>query len=96
VNPRLGAWLNGSCRVIRLEEATLELGFWNKVHFSKVDTDVRPLVEQQAEALLRRRVELKVTLIEDGTTAAAPKAARKGHLAEAARQLGAVPVQKEG
>jgi hypothetical protein len=39
-------------------------------------------------------VELKVTLIE-GSEAPISRPVRKGHLAEAARQLGAVPVQKD-
>jgi len=60
----------------------------------KVDKDCRTLVEQQAEALLQRPMRLKVTKIE--RTAATRSAPKGGHLAEAARTLGAKPVQKDG
>jgi hypothetical protein len=73
----------------------LELGFWNKIHLDKVDSEVRPLVEQQAGALLKRPVQLKVTLIE-GEQEPGRRPARSGHLAAAAKALGAVPVQKDG
>ncbi len=94
VNARGAGWLNGSCKVLEMDGDVLELGFWNKVHLEKVNNDFRPLVEQQATAVLRRTVELKVTLIEDGQ-APNSRPSRRGHLAEAARQLGAVPVQKD-
>ncbi len=93
VNSPLAAWLNGSCEVISMEGAELELGFYHPLHMSKVDKDCRTLVEQQAEALLERPVTLKVSKIErSATTGAVPKG---GHLAEAARDLGAKPVQKD-
>jgi hypothetical protein len=94
VNPRGGGWLNGSCKVLAMDGDVLELGFWNRVHLDKINNDFRPLVEQQAEVVLKRRVELKVTLIDEAQAPAA-RPARKGHLAEAARALGAVPVQKD-
>jgi DNA polymerase-3 subunit gamma/tau len=93
-NPRLGGWLNGSCRVLELRDDVIALGFWNKMHMDKVDTDVRPLVEQQAEILLSRRVRLEVRLIEK-EQAAPRRPASKGHLARAAQDLGAVPVGKD-
>ncbi|MFN0146924.1 MAG: DNA polymerase III subunit gamma/tau, partial [Dehalococcoidia bacterium] len=93
-NPRLGGWLNGSCKVLQLDDTTLELGFWNQMHLDKVDSDVRPLVEQQAEQMLNHPVALKLRLIEREQV---PKRGpRGGHLAEAAKALGAVPVGKEG
>jgi DNA polymerase-3 subunit gamma/tau len=94
-NARLAGWLNGSCRVISLDEGTLELGFWNKIHLDKIDGEGRPLVEQQAGAILKRPVRLKATLIEGGQEAPR-RPARRGHLAAAAEALGAVPVRKEG
>ncbi len=92
-NQRLAAWLNGSCRVVSLGDEELTLGFWNQMHLQKVETDVRTLVEQQAEALLNRPIKLKVELIE--RTKATARAPRSGHLAEAARSLGAIPVKKD-
>ncbi len=91
---RLGAWLNGSCRVLAMDGEELELGFFNQMHMEKVDTEVRPLVEEQAAILLKRPVRLKVRLIEKEQ--AARRAPRSGHLAEAAVALGARPVGKEG
>ena len=94
-NTKLGAWLNGSCRVLQMEGDVLELGFFLPVHMQKVDTDCRQLVEQQAETILGRPVTLKVTLLDkDQQQAARPS--RKGHLVEAARAIpGAVPVGKD-
>ncbi len=91
---RLGAWLNGSCRVLAMDGEELELGFFNQMHMEKVDTEVRPLVEEQAAILLKRTVRLKVRLIEKEQ--AARRAPRSGHLAQAAVALGAKPVGKEG
>jgi DNA polymerase III subunit gamma/tau len=94
VNPPQAAWLNGSCEVVAMDDAELELGFYLPLHMDKVDKDCRTLVEQQAEALLKRPMTLKVTKIERSAgTKAAPKG---GHLAEAARTLGATPVRKDG
>ena len=95
-NARLGAWLNGSCRVLNMEGDTLELGFNMPVHMQKVDTDCRQLVEQQAEILLGRPVTLKVSLLDKEQQQQASRAPRKGHLVEAARAIpGAIPVGKE-
>ena len=88
-----GGWLNGSCKVLSMEGDTLDLGFWNQMHMNKVDTEVRPLVEEQASVLLKRPIKLQVTLLPP-EQAANRRAARSGHLAEAARQLGAKPVEK--
>lgn len=93
-NIRLGAWLNGSCKVLNMEGDTLELGFFMPMHMQKVDVDCRTLVEQQAEILLGRPVKLQVSLLEkDQQTARAP---RHGHLVEAAKAIpGATPVGKD-
>ncbi|MBK6662784.1 MAG: DNA polymerase III subunit gamma/tau [Thermoflexaceae bacterium] len=92
-NPRLGAWLNGSCKVLAMDGDELELGFFMPVHMNKVDVDCRPLIEEQAEGLLHRPVKLKVRLVEKDEQP--KKAPRGGHLARAAEALGATPVTKE-
>jgi len=92
-NPRLGAWLNGSCRVVAMDGDELELGFFMPLHMQKVDNDCRPLIEEQAEGLLHRPVKLKVRLVEKEEQPR--KMPRGGHLARAAEALGATPVTKE-
>ena len=93
VNPSLAMWLNGSFEVLQMEDAELVLGFQRKMPMDKVDTACRPMVEQQAEVLLGRKVALRVTLMEgDGQPR---RETRRGHLAEAARAMGATQVGKE-
>lgn len=93
VNPSLAMWLNGSFEVIQMDGDVLELGFQRKMPMDKVDTACRQMVEEQAEAILGRKVTLKVTLLEQ---AAQPRReTQKGHLAEAARAMGATPVGKD-
>lgn len=76
-----------------MEGDVLELGFQRKMPMEKVNTACRPMVEEQASALLGRKVTLKVSQLEQAT---APKRTPpRGHLAEAARALGATPVGKE-
>ncbi|MCK9518719.1 MAG: DNA polymerase III subunit gamma/tau [Dehalococcoidia bacterium] len=94
-NTRLGAWLNGSCKVLTIDEDSFELGFFRQVHMQKVDTDCRTLVEQQAEILLGRPVRLKVSLLEKEQQQSKRSAPRTGHLAEAAKAMGAIPVGKD-
>jgi len=93
VNVKIGAWLNGSCEVLAMDGEELELGFYHEMHMQKVANDFRSLVEEQATQLLQRPVRLKVRQIE--RTAPAKRATRPGHLVEAARAIGAVPVGKE-
>lgn len=93
VNARLAGWLNGSCKVLSMDGDELELGFFVAMHMQKVDTDCRSLVEQQAEIILKRPVRLAVRQIEKEQQAA--RAPKRGHLAEAARAIGATPVGKE-
>ncbi|MCC6382194.1 MAG: hypothetical protein IT304_06770 [Dehalococcoidia bacterium] len=59
----------------------------------KIASEGRALVEQQAAEILGRPVQLEVRQIERRENAR--PAARRGHLAEAARALGAIPVGKE-
>ena len=93
VNPRLAGWLNGSCEVLSMDGDELELGFYVSMHMQKVDTDCRSLVEQQAEIILKRPVQLRVRQVDKETQA--KRAPKRGHLAEAARAMGATPVGKE-
>jgi DNA polymerase-3 subunit gamma/tau len=93
VNPRLAGWLNGSCEVLSMDGDELELGFYVPMHMQKVDTDCRSLVEQQAEIILKRPVQLRVRQVDKETQA--KRAPKRGHLAEAARAMGATPVGKE-
>jgi DNA polymerase-3 subunit gamma/tau len=93
VDARLAGWLNGSCEVVTLGDDELVLGFYHEVHRQKVDTDVRTLVEQQTEALVGHPLKLVLRHIEQGTQPR--RESRRGHLAEAARAIGATPVSKE-
>lgn len=93
VNVPLAGWLNGSCEVVSMEGEELELGFYKPVHMNKVATDCRALVEEQAAELLGRPVTLKVRLIERAATQR--RAPKGGHLVEAARAMGAMPVGKD-
>lgn len=93
INPSLAMWLNGSFEIIAMDGDVLELGFQRKMPMDKVDTACRPMVEEQASALLGRKVTLKVSQLEQSSS---PKRETpRGHLAEAARALGATPVGKE-
>ena len=89
--PTLAAWLNGSCEVLAMEGDELKLGFYHPIHMQKIANDGRTLVEQKAEELLQRPVTLSVERIE--RTAPARRPARGGHLAAAAREMGARPVE---
>jgi DNA polymerase-3 subunit gamma/tau len=93
VNQRAAAWLNGSCEVLTIGEDELAMGFYRKIHMEKVATEVRTLVEQQAEALLGRPVRLNVSLMSPETQN--ERKPRGGHLAAAARAMGATPVERE-
>ncbi len=92
VDPRLAAYLNGSCEVVSLAEDEVVLGFYHEFHLQKV-TDLRSLVEQQIEALLDHPLKLVLRQVEQGGQPR--RESRRGHLAEAARAMGATPVSKE-
>ena len=89
--PSLAAWLNGSCEVLAITDKVLQLGFYHPIHMDKIANDGRTLVEQKAEELLDHPVTLLVKRIE--RTAPATRPAKGGHLAEAAREMGAKPVE---
>ena len=92
VDPRLAAYLNGSCEVVSLGDDEVVLGFYHEFHLQKV-TDLRSLVEQQIEALLDHPLNLVLRQVEQGGQPR--RESRRGHLAEAARAMGATPVSKE-
>lgn len=94
VNPRLAQYLNSPIDVVSLEGEELELAFHRSFPKDKIERDGRTLVEQQAEALLGRPVRLKVRMADSGDNAP-QRETRRGHLAEAARAIGATPVGKE-
>jgi len=58
-----------------------------------VDTVCRGMVEEQAAVILGRPVTLLVTLIEG--SAQPRRETRRGHLAEAAKAMGATPIGKD-
>ena len=89
--PALAAWLNDSCQVLAMDGDELRLGFYHAIHLNKIENDGRTLVEQKAEELLKRPVTLVVERIERSAPASRP--AKGGHLAAAARELGAKPVE---
>ena len=93
-NYNLAAHLNGSCEVTTIGDEVLELGFYNTLSMDKIDNEGRTLVEQQAEALLGRKVRLQVKLIDRPGPGKAP-ATKGGHLAKVAETLGGVPVGKD-
>jgi DNA polymerase-3 subunit gamma/tau len=93
VTQRAAAGLNGSCEVLTIGENELAMGFYRKIHMEKVATEVRTLVEQQAEALLGRPVRLNVSLLSPENQN--ERKPRGGHLAAAARAMGATPVERE-
>ena len=90
-HPALAAWLNGSCEVLAMDGDELKLGFYHPIHLQKIANDGRTLVEQKAEELLKRPVTLAVERIERSAPASRP--AKGGHLAAAAREMGAKPVE---
>jgi hypothetical protein len=93
VNGRAAAWLNGSCEVLTIGEEELSMGFYRKIHMEKVASEVRTLVEQQAEAMLGRPMRLNVSLLDrENQNERKPKG---GHLAAAAKAMGATPVDRE-
>jgi len=93
VNARLAMWLGAPCEILQMNGDILEIGFTRTLPMEKIANEGKEMVEEQASAILGRPVTLKLTHI-DGTTQ--PKReTRRGHLAEAARAIGATPVGKD-
>lgn len=93
-NYKLGAMLNGSCEVLSMGDGVLELGFYHAIHMEKIQEEGRTLVEQQAEALMGQKVELRMKLIERQQQKKGPTT-KGGHLAKVAETIGGVPIGKD-
>jgi DNA polymerase-3 subunit gamma/tau len=91
-NVRLGAKLNGSCEILSMAGDAVEIGFYFDFHRQQMETEGRALLEQQAESILGRPVRFVFKQIDRQPVQ--KRAARAGHLAEAAKAIGAVPVGK--
>lgn len=92
VDARVAAYLNGSCEVVSLGSDEVVFGFYHEFHQQKVES-VRSLIEQQCEALAGRPLRVVLNHVERGGRP--QRESRRGHLAEAARAMGATPVVKE-
>lgn len=91
---KIAGMLNDSCEVVEMTGDVLELGFYYPFHMDMVANKGRALVEEQAGKILGRPVTLKVRQLERRQSASRP-GPKGGHLAEAAKAMGATPVKKE-
>lgn len=91
-NARLAMWLGSPYEVLQMDGDILELAFTRQLPMEKILGE-RAVVEGLASRILGRPVTINLTLTSESTQ---PKReTRKGHLAEAARALGATPVGKD-
>lgn len=91
-NARLAMWLGSPYEVLQMDGDVLELAFTRQLPMEKILAE-RAVVESLASRILGRAVTINLTLTNESTQ---PKReTRKGHLAEAARALGATPVGKD-
>jgi len=93
INASHAMWLNGSFEVLDMDGDELRLGFQRQMPMDKVNTVCRAMVEQQAAVILGRAVTLAVMLVD--SSAQPRRETRRGHLAEAAKAMGATPVGKD-
>ncbi len=91
---KIAGMLNGSCEVVEMGGDVLELGFYHPFHMDIVANKGRALVEEEAGKILGRPVTLKVRQLERSQSSSRP-GPKGGHLAEAAKAMGATPVKKE-
>ncbi|MFQ5380625.1 MAG: DNA polymerase III subunit gamma/tau [Dehalococcoidia bacterium] len=89
VSVQAGALLNGQCEVVKIEEAEVVLVFYLQALKSKLE-DFLPLVTEQATQILGRPATVTLTMVSRSAPRRRP---RGGHLAEAAKALGATPVK---
>ncbi len=89
VSVQAGALLNGQCEVVKIEEDEVVLGFFLQALKSKLE-DFLPVVTDQATGILGRPVRVTLTMVSRSEPSRRPKG---GHLAEAAKALGATPVK---
>jgi DNA polymerase-3 subunit gamma/tau len=91
---QLSALLNGSCEVKSVEGDTVVLGFYHTFHLERIEKGpyAARLNELFSNALGRK----VIVVYEHAPRERQQPAVRGGHLAEAARQLGAIPVGGSG
>jgi len=93
IDKRVAAYLNNSCQVMALEGDTIVLGFYFAFHQGKIDAEAnRRIVEEAASQVLGRPAHIQCVLTHMPREAKVPS----GHLARAARELGARPLSGEG
>ena len=82
------------CEVLELNEDTIRLGVYYEFHLKSLENEGRPILERAAEQVAGRPLRIKLELVERPARdqRARPKT---GHLAEAAKAMGAVPVGRE-
>ncbi|MEO8538473.1 MAG: DNA polymerase III subunit gamma/tau [bacterium] len=91
-NARLAMWLGAPYEILQMDGEVLELGFTRPLPLEKVSAG-KSVIEELASRILGRTVSVTVTLVEESTQ---PKRATpRGHLAEAAKALGATPIGKD-
>ncbi len=90
-DPRLAMWLGSRIEVLQMDGEVVELGFERPLPMEKVEAG-KSKVEEIAARILGRPVTIVVKLIEE--SAQPKRETRRGHLAEAARAIGATPVGK--
>jgi len=91
-NARLAMWLGSPFEVLQMEGEVVELGFERPLPMEKVQAG-KSTVEEIASRILGRPVTVSVRLLEAPTQPR--RETRRGHLAEAARAIGATPVGKD-
>lgn len=92
VDVRVAAKLH-DCEVISMSEDAIDFGVYHQFHLDSLDREGRPLLEKQVEEMFGRPRALSFKLVE--RQKAKKAAPRSGHLAEAAKALGATPIGKD-
>ena len=92
VDYKLAARLS-DCTILAIEADVVRIGFYFPMHLETMSTEGRPMIEEQASAILGRPITLDAKLIERQSRA--KRAPTGGHLREAALALGAKPVGKD-
>ncbi len=82
------------CEVLELSDDLLRLGVYYEFHLKSLESEGRPILERAAEQVAGRALRLAFELVERPARDQRPRP-KAGHLAEAAKAMGAVPVGKE-
>ncbi len=97
-NPKLAAFVNGSCDVAGWDPPRLTLGVFEHMKFvvdKLAAPEAKQLIEAAASELIGSPVQIVCVIMERKAREQAPpsgEAPRGGHLIEAARQMGAQPI----